>query len=111
MEPSVLQLNFNIQPRHVRLQSDDLAGPRIVCDGPSPSFLLTYSQNHSPGLPLWRPFSVIPSPDRAAFLPTPIWIYPTSLSSPRSCRSMILSFHLLPPPEVPYNSPAKRRRG
>ncbi|MEQ2272398.1 hypothetical protein XENORESO_021528 [Xenotaenia resolanae] len=36
-----------------------------------------------------------PSPDRAACLQTPIWIYPASLSSPRSCRSMILSFHLL----------------
>ncbi|MED6232806.1 hypothetical protein ATANTOWER_002654 [Ataeniobius toweri] len=36
-----------------------------------------------------------PSPDRAACLLTTIWIYPTSLSSPRSCRNIILSFHLL----------------
>ncbi|MEQ2220761.1 hypothetical protein ILYODFUR_008720 [Ilyodon furcidens] len=65
-EPSVLQLNFDIQPCHVRLQSDDLSAPHVVRDGSSPSFLLTYSQNQSPGIPLWHPFSVIPSPDRAA---------------------------------------------
>ncbi|KAK5620741.1 hypothetical protein CRENBAI_019388 [Crenichthys baileyi] len=55
-EPSVLQLNFDVQPRHVRLQSDDLAAPRVVRNGSSPSFL-TCLQNHLPGLPLWRPFS------------------------------------------------------
>ncbi|MEQ2281817.1 hypothetical protein AMECASPLE_034263 [Ameca splendens] len=101
MEPSVLQLNFDIQPSHVRLQSDNLAAPCVVRDGSSPSFHLTSSQNHSPGLPLWRPFSVIPSPDRAACLLALIWMYATSLSSTRFCRSMILSFHLLPPPEAP----------
>ncbi|MEQ2291082.1 hypothetical protein AMECASPLE_009802 [Ameca splendens] len=99
MKPSVLQLNFDVQPRHVRLQSDNLMASHIVRDGRSPSFLLTSSQNHSSGLLLCHPFSVIPSPDHAACLLTPFWIYPTSLSSPRSCRNIILSFHLhLPPP-------------
>ncbi|KAK5606300.1 hypothetical protein CRENBAI_023890, partial [Crenichthys baileyi] len=76
-------LNFEVQPRHVRLQSDDLAAPHVLEES-SPFFLVTCSQNHSPGLPLWSPFSVIPSPDLAACLLTPIWINPTSLSTPKS---------------------------
>ncbi|MEQ2241853.1 hypothetical protein ILYODFUR_029663 [Ilyodon furcidens] len=92
MEPSVLQLNFDIQPRHVRvqLQSDDLAAPHIVRNGSSPSFLTRRT------IRLASRFGVhSTSPDRAVCLLTPIWIYPTSLSSPCSCRSLILSFHLL----------------
>ncbi|KAK5611341.1 hypothetical protein CRENBAI_018286 [Crenichthys baileyi] len=50
MEPSILQLNFDVQPCHVRLQSDEMAAPHVVCDGSLPSFLLTCSQKHSPGL-------------------------------------------------------------
>ncbi|MEQ2280412.1 hypothetical protein AMECASPLE_019499 [Ameca splendens] len=57
MEPSILQLNFDVQLHHVRLQSDDLAAPCVARNGSSPSFLLTCSKNHSPGLPLWCPFS------------------------------------------------------
>ncbi|KAK5621001.1 hypothetical protein CRENBAI_015651 [Crenichthys baileyi] len=48
------QVNFDVQPRHVRLQSDDLAAPRVDREGSSPSFLLTCSQIYSPGLPLCR---------------------------------------------------------
>ncbi|KAK5615386.1 hypothetical protein CRENBAI_002065, partial [Crenichthys baileyi] len=103
MEPSVLQLNFDVQPRHVhvhvQLQSDDLATPRVVRNRSSPSFLARRT------IRLASHFGVhSPSPDCAACLLTPIWIYPTLLSSQRSCRSLILSFHLLhlpPPPEAP----------
>ncbi|KAK5608258.1 hypothetical protein CRENBAI_001965, partial [Crenichthys baileyi] len=85
-------------PRHVRLQSDDLPAPRVFRNGSSPSFLLTCSQNHSPGLPLWRPFSQS----------RPCCMSPDSdLDSPHLAQlSALLPQHdsLLPPPPPPTSS-------
>ncbi|MED6255820.1 hypothetical protein ATANTOWER_015469 [Ataeniobius toweri] len=77
-EPSVLQLNFDVQSHHVRLQSDNLAAPRVVHnDLRPPSSLLSRRT-----IRLASRFGVhSPGPDHAACLLTPIWIYPTLLSS------------------------------
>ncbi|MEQ2301344.1 hypothetical protein AMECASPLE_034899 [Ameca splendens] len=101
MEPSVMQLSFDVQPRHVRLQSDDLAAPRVDRNGSSPSFLLYSSQNHSPGLPLWRLFSQSRScrmpPDsdldlsRLAQLSTLLLQCDSLLPPPTSSRSVLKS--------------------